>query len=80
MLAHVDQGVGIEVPAQPGVEGQIAVRRRQSRIVIAGGRVDVIAARRLDAQDHVAERQQRQREAVVHDMRVGGRLAPAIGD
>ena len=40
--------VGAQAVADPGVEGEIAVRRHQSRIVIARAGIDVVAARRLD--------------------------------
>ncbi len=80
MLAHMDHGMDAEALAQPGVEGEIAVRRRQIRIVIARGRVDVIAARRLDADHEVTERQHGEREGAVHDMRVSGRFSPLFFD
>ena len=73
VLAHVDDRVRAEFPAQPAIEREIAVRRRQVRVVVAGARVDVVAARRLDPDHDVAERQHRERECAVHHMgiRVG---------
>ena len=59
--------MGAELLAQPGIEGEIAVRRRQIRIVVARGGIDVVAARRLDADHHIAERQRGERERAVHD-------------
>ena len=76
VLAHVDHGMGAEALAQPSVEGEIAMRRRQIRVVIARGRIDVVAARRLDADDQIAERQHGERESAVHDMRIVGRFSP----
>ena len=80
VLAHVDDRVRAEFPAQPAIEREIAVRRRQVRVVIAGARVDVIAARRLDPDHDVAERQQRERERAATDMRIGVRRPPALDD
>ena len=64
--------------AQPGVERQVGVRRRQVRIVIAGARIDVVAARRLDPDDDVAERQQSEAEGAVRDMRIILGSTPAL--
>jgi hypothetical protein len=48
-------GVGaIDLP-QPGVEGEITVRRHQIGVVIGRGDVDLVTARRLDADEGVAE-------------------------
>ena len=55
VLAHVHHRMGIERRAHPRVEGEIAVRRRQVGVVVALLRIDVVAARRLDRDDHVAE-------------------------
>ena len=55
MLAHVDERVGAELFAQPEIEGEIAVRRDEVGVVVARLRVDVVAARRLDADRDVAE-------------------------
>ena len=82
VLAHVDHRVGVEARAQPGVEGEVAVRRRQVGVVVALLGVDVVAPRRLDRDDDVAEAHRRQREARFRrtEEGVGLRLAPALGD
>ena len=56
MLAVVDQRMGAEAVAQPEIEGEIAVRRHQGRIVVGGLGIDVVAARRLDADGDIADR------------------------
>ena len=38
VLAHMDDGMGLEVLAQPGIEGEIAMGRDEIGIVIARGR------------------------------------------
>ena len=80
VLAHVDDRVRAELLAQPGVEREIAVRRRQVRGVVAGARVDVIAARRLNPDHDVAERQDGKSERTIGHMRIGGRLTPPLDD
>ena len=54
--------------------------RRQIRVVIARAEVDVVAARRLNPDHHIAERQHRERERIVVDMRIGVRRTPTIDD
>ena len=82
VLSHVHHRMGIEGRAQPRVEGEIAVRRRQVGVVVALLRIDVVAARRLDRDDHVAETHCREREAphILAEERVRLRLTPALGD
>ena len=77
MLAQMDDRVRAELVPQPEIEGEVAVRRVEVGRVVGGGRVDVVAARRLEADHHVAQRQQRQREGAGHDMRVAPRAAPS---
>jgi hypothetical protein len=60
VLAHVDDCMGAKTFAQPGIEREVAMRRHQVRRVVACLRIDVVAARRLDADDHIAKTQQRQ--------------------
>ena len=66
VLAHMDDGVRAEPFPQPGVEGEVVVRRHQGWIVIAGDRVDVVAARRLqrDRDIAAAESGNRERSAI----------------
>ncbi len=56
VLAHMDDRVRAELPAQIGIEGEIAMRRDEVGVVIARRGVDVIAARRLDADDDLPQR------------------------
>ena len=61
VLAHVHHRV--HPGPQPGVEGEVAVRGHERGVVVGRARVDVIAARRLDAHRHVAEAHRRHRES-----------------
>ncbi len=77
--------VGAKHLADPGIERQVIVRRHQVGRVIAGLGVDVVAARRLDADDHIAEAVQRQREAPAVELarcieRIALRRPPALLD
>ena len=82
VLADVNDRVGVEGRAQPGVEGEVAVRRRQVGVVVALLGVDVVAPRRLDRDDDVAEARGGEREAAGAGSveGVGLRRAPARGD
>ena len=82
VLAHVHYRVGVEGGAQPRVKGEVAVGRRQVGVVVALLRVDVVAPRRLDRDDDVAEAHGRQREApgVRTEEGVFVRFPPALGD
>ena len=82
VLAHVHHRMGVEAHAQPGIEGEVAVRRRQVGVVVGLLGVDVVAPRRLDRDDHVAETHDREREAPGVGTEEGVRLrrAPALGD
>ena len=55
VLAHVHHRMGVEGGAQPGVEGEIAMRRRQVGVVVALLGVDVVAPCRLDRDNDIAE-------------------------
>ena len=61
VLAHVHHRV--HPGPQPGVEGEVAVRRHERGVVVGRARVDVVAARGLDAHRRVAEAHRRHREA-----------------
>ena len=82
VLAHVDHRVGVEACAQPSVEREVAVRRRQVGIVVALLGIDVVAPRRLDRDHDIAEAHDREREARFSrtEEGVGLRRAPALGD
>ena len=62
VLPHVDDGVDVLHGAQPCIERQVAVRRRQVRIVVARLGVDVVAARRLQPDHRAAAAKRRQGE------------------
>ena len=79
VLAEMDDGVGGERSAEPGVEGQIMVRRDEIRIVVGGLRVDVVAPRRLDADDGIAEPMGGDAEGAVREERIVLRQAPTHG-
>ena len=55
VLTHVEDGVRAELVAEPAVIGEVVVRRRQVGAVIDRHRVGAEAARRLDADEDVAE-------------------------
>ena len=63
VLAHMNHGVGAETAPQPGVKGEIIVRRHQVRVVVAGLGVEMIAARRLQADGGVAQSERGDGEA-----------------
>jgi hypothetical protein len=54
------EGVGAKSLAQPKIEGEVAVRRDEVRIVIARLRIDIVAARRLNADRDVSEAMDRE--------------------
>ena len=54
VLAEMDYRVGAEILGEPGIGGEIAVRRHQCRIVLGRLRIDVVAARRLDQHRDIA--------------------------
>ena len=80
MLAKMHNGMGIERVAQPGIKGEIAMRRHQIGVVIAGQRIDVITARRLNTDDHIAKTMDRQNEPALLDKGIAQRIAPARPD
>ncbi len=80
VFAEMDDRVRVERLAQPGVEGKIAVRRRQVGIMVAFGGVDVVSARRLDRDDDISKLQDRQNEVRALPERIVGRIAPSLGD
>ncbi|MCL6708413.1 hypothetical protein M8R20_15535 [Pseudomonas sp. R2.Fl] len=79
VLAHVDHRVDAGNLTQIGIEGEIAVRRHEIRRMIAFLRIDVVATRRLDAEEHIAEAGERQGETTVDKERITFRSAPARG-
>ena len=81
VLAVVDHRMGAEALAQPEIEGEIAMRRHQRRIVIGGLGIDIVAARRLDRDGDIAVEQDRAgRKAPPAKKGSLLRLAPALGD
>ncbi len=83
VLAHVHDRLGtVDVP-QPDIEGEVVVRRHEVGGMVGVGRVDVVAARRLQADDHVAIGQNRKLEPAAIDLarfveRVGLRRRPSV--
>ena len=82
MLAEMDHGMGIKRTAQPGIEREIAVRRRQVGIVIAGGGINVVATRRLDRHGDIAKREYREDEGTLlgEKERIGFHCTPTLGN
>ena len=73
-------GMGAELLSQPDIEGEIAVWRDQIRVVIARRRVDIVAARGLNADEHVAETEHGKPEGIAGDERIALGRAPALLD
>jgi len=73
-------GADAEVVAQPQIKRQIVMRRHQIGVVIAALWIDVVAARRLDADRDVPELMQSEPERSIHDMRIVGGAAPSRHD
>src|SRR5947209_5698218 len=69
MLAEMNDRIDGKDLAQPEIEGEIVVGRHEGGIVGRGLRIDVVAARRLDADNDVAESMQAEAEATVRDVR-----------
>ena len=79
VLADEHHGMSVEHLPDPGVKGQIGVRRDQIRVVIGRLRVNVVAARRLDPDGDIPEPVQRQPEGVGPHAPVLVRGSPAGG-
>ena len=79
VLAELHDGVGAVLVAQPEIKGQIAVRGRQSRVMVGGGQIQVEAARGLDADEQPPEGQPADPQLLVCAEGVIFRLAPAAG-
>ncbi len=80
VLAHVDHCLRAEFLAQESVEGKIAMRRHEIGRVIAFFRINIIAARRLDTDQQVAEPGERQRESAIADIGISLRHTPTRAD
>ena len=85
VLAHMNHGVGVKTPPEPSVEGEIVVRRHQVRVVVAGLGIQMIAARRLQADGGVPQSECRDGEASAiglagDEERVFFGAAPAVVD
>ena len=80
VLADMDDRVGAEALAEPRVEGEIVVRRHEVGVVIGRLGIDVVAARRLDADDDIAEAMDGEMEDAVREMRVVLGRSPALGE
>src|SRR5690606_17137936 len=55
VLAVVDDRMGRELMAQPEIGGDVTMRRYEVGVVVAGGLVEMVAARGLDQDGDVAE-------------------------
>ena len=71
VLAEMDDGVSVERLAQPDVEREIGVRRNEVGVVIGGGGVETVAARRLHADRYIAELHDGEAESAVGDAGIG---------
>ena len=78
VLAQVDERVGAPHAVQPPVAREVVVGGRKLGVVVDPHRVVAVAARRLDGQDHVAQRQPRDHEVVAVHVLVARRRAPAL--
>src|SRR5215218_6505034 len=63
-------GVQVEFMPEPKIEREIMMRRHQIGIVIGALGIDVVTARRLHADDDIAEAVQAEAEFAGDDMRV----------
>ena len=75
VLADVDDGVGLR--PHGGVEGEIPVWRHQIGVVVGAFDIEVVAALRLDADQHLAEAVQGEVEACAVPERILRRFTPA---
>ena len=78
--AEMDHGVDALDLAQPEIEGDVSVARRQVWIVIARFAVERVAAVRLDGGDQSAVAREAQGEVPVADGGIGVRRAPGGDD
>ena len=74
---HVHDGVGLEAVADPVVESQVLVRRRDAGIRVQQFFIDFPAARRLRTDEHIAEREARHQQLAAVDHHLARRRAPA---
>ena len=65
--------------AQPEIKRQITMRRHQCRIMISRRRIQMISARRLNADKNFAKPKTRHRERIITEKRVVLGSAPALG-
>jgi hypothetical protein len=75
----MDDRIRLEFTPQPGIKGEIAMRRNQVGIVIGRLRVNVVAARGLDAHDDVAEAMDGEMERALREEGIAFRRPPAGG-
>ena len=70
MLAEMHDGMQVEFTPEPEIKCEIVMRRHQIGIVIGALGIDVVTARRLHADDDIAETMQAEAEFAGDDMRV----------
>ena len=80
MLAIVNQRMGLEAVAEPEIEGEVTMGRHESRIMVSGLGINIVAAGRLDADGHVAEGEHRKMKGAIAEEGIGLRNVPARGD
>ena len=80
VLAHVDDGIGTEVLAQPQVGGEVMVRGREIRVVVDADRVVTEAARWLHHHHDVAKAQPGHVDVLRLrvDVQLAGGLTPSL--
>ncbi|MCY1411359.1 hypothetical protein D9M71_267440 [compost metagenome] len=78
MLAHMYQRIGGKAVPQPKMKGQVTMGRNQVRVVINRAGVDLITARRLNADEGQPKTQPGNHHAAAAKHRVGFRLAPTL--
>ena len=77
VLAEMDDRVDVKGAPDPEVKGEIVVRRHQIRVVIAALGIDVVAARQLHADKHVAKAMQPETKRAIDDMGIALGAAPS---
>ena len=80
VLAEMHHGIDAEFMAHPPIEREVVMRRHQIGRVICGLGVDVVAARRLHRDKHMAVAAKRQADRLAVTHRVIRRIAPARDD